>query len=242
MATGFPFGAYDYSGDLGPEAGRRTAGDPAGLDLDGVAGLARRRSGSPGPAPARIALAARRASPPGTCSSTRRWSPRATGPGSIPTPALPGVPGVPVGNYLGWLVVARGDDGRCSPLVAGPTAGSRPATTPRCTRSTSGRTPPRVLAHAVFLDLPASAGWGALGDGRGRDPAGGRRSCGATSGCRHDRWALAALVAAVGALTAHTVVNARAAAPPRRPAIHSGRSRSPSCCRCATRPPGSARA
>jgi putative membrane protein len=76
-----------------------------------------------------------------------------------PVPALPGVPGVPIGNYLGWL-------GFALLLMTGLAAAT----------GETGRTPLRadapilalwlwtyassVLAHAVFLGLPASAAWG----------------------------------------------------------------------------------
>jgi uncharacterized membrane protein len=73
-----------------------------------------------------------------------------------PSPALPGVPGIPVGNYLGWLVVAvlmmaalsfvpaaEGDDRPMYALYLWTYASS-------------------VLAHAVFLDLPGSAVWGGV--------------------------------------------------------------------------------
>lgn len=82
-----------------------------------------------------------------------------------PSPSLPGVSQAPVGNYLGWLAVAiammavfrvaagscistvdRGDD---APMLA----------VYLWTYASS------VFAHAVFLDLPWSALWGALGMG-----------------------------------------------------------------------------
>ena len=81
-----------------------------------------------------------------------------------PSPALPGVAGIPVGNYLGWLVVAV-------VLMAGlaTAAGDRvhrplPADAPMLalylwTYFSS------VLAHLAFLSLPGSALWGGLGMG-----------------------------------------------------------------------------
>jgi uncharacterized membrane protein len=76
-----------------------------------------------------------------------------------PTPALPGVPGIPIGNYLGWLGFAvllmtalslwmRGlsSTGSDSPMIV----------LWLWTYASS------VLAHAVFLDLPASAAWGGV--------------------------------------------------------------------------------
>jgi uncharacterized membrane protein len=75
-----------------------------------------------------------------------------------PTPALPGVTGIPIGNYLGWLGFAL--------LLM-------------TVLSTVLKTEPQhddlsmyglwlwtyfssVLAHAVFLSLPASAAWGGV--------------------------------------------------------------------------------
>lgn len=77
-----------------------------------------------------------------------------------PHPALPGVPGIPVGNYLGWLAVAVV---MMALLAAVPGTGDRPvggADAPMLalylwTYASS------VLAHAAFLGLPASAAWGA---------------------------------------------------------------------------------
>ena len=102
MATGFPFGAYDYSGAARPEAARRAADHPAGLDLDGLAGLAGRgpagrRPGRRGSRSPRVGLAAWDLFLDPQMVAEGYW------PGWIRRPALPGVPGVPVGNYLGWL-------------------------------------------------------------------------------------------------------------------------------------------
>lgn len=75
---------------------------------------------------------------------------------------LPGVPAVPVGNYLGWLAVA---------LVMAALLGLVPS---RATDTRRDGLPlllfgwtwlGSALAHAVFLDLPYSALYGALGMG-----------------------------------------------------------------------------
>ena len=78
-----------------------------------------------------------------------------------PTPALPGVPGIPVGNYLGWL-------GFALVLMAVLAA----ATGPAGGQALGGDAPmialwlwtyaSSVLAHAVFLGLPWSALWGGV--------------------------------------------------------------------------------
>ncbi|SCG37975.1 carotenoid biosynthesis protein [Micromonospora halophytica] len=181
VATGFPFGSYDYSGELGP----KLAGVPLIIPLAWT-WMAW---------PAWLA-AVRLTSPTGTTTRTgtgvgavagARWTRHA---GRIAlatvglaawdlfldpqmvaegywiwrdaTPALPGLPGIPVSNYLGWLLFAVLLMSALRPL-----AGPAVAVTDR-------RDDPMfalylwtyfssVLAHAVFLALPASALWGAAG-------------------------------------------------------------------------------
>jgi uncharacterized membrane protein len=159
VATGFPFGEYAYSGALGP----RLLGVPLVIPLAWTwmawpAWLAAGR------------LAARRAlrvpiAAVGLASWDLFLDPQMVGPGywhwRHPAPALPGVPDVPLTNYLGWLAVAL--------VLMALLALVRPAGRTRddapmlalylWTYASS------VLAHAVFLGLPASAGWGALGMG-----------------------------------------------------------------------------
>jgi putative membrane protein len=162
VATGFPFGTYDYSGQLGP----KLLGVPLIIPLAwtwmawpawlAALRLARRT-------PARVALAAAGLAawdlfldPQMVAEGYWRWD--------SPTPALPGVPGVPIGNYLGWL-------GFAVLLMAGFAA----AAGPRAAVVVPSDTPmlalwlwtyaSSVLAHAVFLGLPASAVWGGIGMG-----------------------------------------------------------------------------
>ncbi|MFG3686353.1 carotenoid biosynthesis protein [Micromonospora sp. NPDC047740] len=169
VATGFPFGSYDYSGELGP----KLAGVPLIIPLawtwmawpawltavrltrPATAGGARfRRAG-------RITLAA-----VGLAAWDLFLDPQMVAEGywvwRDVGPALPGLPGVPASNYLGWLLFAL--------LLA---ATLRPLAGPAVDR-TDGRDAPMfalylwtyaasVLAHAVFLRLPASAAWGAAG-------------------------------------------------------------------------------
>lgn len=76
-----------------------------------------------------------------------------------PGAALPGVPGIPLTNYLGWLVVAL-------VLAAALTAvGFRSADDRPMYALYLWTYGSSVLAHAVFLGMPASAAWGALGMG-----------------------------------------------------------------------------
>ncbi|MFG1777284.1 carotenoid biosynthesis protein [Micromonospora sp. NPDC049048] len=214
VATGFPFGSYDYSGELGPKlagvpliiplawtwmawpawlaATRLTGGGPpaggtpgSGSGIGSGAGIG---SGS-GPGPSSGSGAGIGSGPgvgsgtggrPGSRFPVRRIALAAVGlaawdlfldPQMVAegywvwrdaTPALPGLPGIPVSNYLGWLLFAVLMMSALRPL-AGPAVAT-----------TDGRDAPMfalwlwtyfssVLAHAVFLDLPASALWGAAG-------------------------------------------------------------------------------
>lgn len=160
VATGFPFGSYDYSGELGP----KLAGVPLIIPLAWTwmawpAWLAAVRLTSSGPG--RIALAA-----VGLAAWDLFLDPQMVAEGywvwRDADPALPGLPGIPVSNYLGWLLFAVLLMSALRPL-AGPSVAV-----------TDSRDDPMfalylwtyfssVLAHAVFLDLPASAAWGAAG-------------------------------------------------------------------------------
>ncbi|WBB67243.1 carotenoid biosynthesis protein [Micromonospora sp. WMMD812] len=181
VGTGVPFGTYDYSGELGP----KLAGVPLIIPLAWTwmawpAWLAAVRLTAPAPAAGRAAPSA--GSPAAGLLRVRRVALAATGlatwdlfldPQMVAegywrwrdaVPALPGLPGVPVSNYLGWLLFAVLLMSALRPL-AGPAVAA-----------TDGRDAPMValylwtyassvLAHAVFLGLPASALWGAAGMG-----------------------------------------------------------------------------
>jgi putative membrane protein len=76
-----------------------------------------------------------------------------------PEPSLPGVPGVPIGNYLGWLGFALLLMAVLSRALGRAGLEPAPADAPILvlwlwTYASS------VLAHSVFLGLPASAAWG----------------------------------------------------------------------------------
>ncbi|MFI2647178.1 carotenoid biosynthesis protein [Micromonospora fulviviridis] len=160
VATGFPFGSYDYSGELGP----KLAGVPLIIPLAWTwmawpAWLtAVRLTGS---RPGRIALAAVGLAawdlfldPQMVAEGYWRWRDA--------TPALPGLPGIPVSNYLGWLLFAVLLMAALRPLAGPPVdrAGGRDAPMFALYLWTYASS---VLAHAVFLRLPASALWGAAG-------------------------------------------------------------------------------
>ncbi|GAA2584506.1 carotenoid biosynthesis protein [Winogradskya consettensis] len=158
VATGFPFGTYDYSGQLGP----KLLGVPLIIPLAWtwmawpawLAALRLARGTT-----ARIVLAAL-----GLAAWDLFLDPQMVAEGywtwHSPTPALPGVPGIPIGNYAGWLGFAvllmtalrfavgtlEPADGRDAPMLA----------LWFWTYASS------VLAHAVFLGLPWSALWGGV--------------------------------------------------------------------------------
>ncbi len=185
VTTGFPFGSYDYSGQLGPKlagvplviplawtwmawpawlvATRLTGGSGAPAPGSGPAGPAAGVAGRRWRWPARIALAT-----VGLAAWDLFLDPQMVAEGHWvwrdATPALPGLPGVPVSNYLGWLLFAVLVMAALRPLAGPAVAATRAGDDPMYALYlwTYGSS---VLAHAVFLDLPASALWGAAGMG-----------------------------------------------------------------------------
>ncbi|MER7890953.1 carotenoid biosynthesis protein [Micromonospora sp. NPDC094482] len=173
VATGVPFGSYDYSGELGP----KLAGVPLIIPLAWTwmawpAWLAAVRLTAAGRAgaPARGRLVVRRVAlaAVGLAAWDLFLDPQMVDEGywrwRDVTAALPGLPGVPVSNYLGWLLFAVLLMSALRPL-AGPAVAvidGRDAPMLALYLWTYGSS---VLAHAVFLDLPASALWGAAGMG-----------------------------------------------------------------------------
>jgi putative membrane protein len=159
VATGFPFGTYDYSGQLGP----KLLGVPLIIPLAWtwmawpawLAALRLARTAVARVALAAVGLAAWDLFLDPQMVAERYWTWRS------PTPALPGVPGIPIGNYLGWLgfavlliavlAVAAG------PRASIPDAQDRPMLALWFWTYASS-----VLAHAAFLGLPWSALWGGV--------------------------------------------------------------------------------
>lgn len=160
--TGYPFGSYSYSGDLGP----RPLGAPVLIGLAWTmlawpaALVARRLVGS---RRARVlvgawALASADLFLDPQQVAAGRWTWR------FPSPHLPGVADVPLTNYAGWLLVAlllsiavqavagNGDDTVMVAVYLWLYLGW-------------------IVALAGFLDLAAAAGWGALGMGTVAVPA-----------------------------------------------------------------------
>ncbi|MEV5650102.1 carotenoid biosynthesis protein [Nocardia sp. NPDC052254] len=160
--TGFPFGCYDYAHDrLGPEL----AGVPLLVPLAWVGGLYPIRAGAAllcRGAGAQIALTAAGAvgwdlslDPQMIADEQWRWC--------STLPGLPGLPDIPYSNYLGWFTVAAVMatliivlERRCPARMSAPAV---PIGVLLWTWFGSG------LAHAVFLGLPVSAGYGLVGLG-----------------------------------------------------------------------------
>jgi putative membrane protein len=156
-STGYPFGDYDYAGSLGP----RLLGVPLTIPLAwtwmawpawvAAARLTSRFAARAGIAGLGLAAWDLFLDPQMVAEGHWHWD--------APGASLPGVPGIPLTNYLGWLIVA-------SVLAAALTAAIPDGGDDRPMYAlylwTYGSS---VLAHAVFLGMPASAAWGALGMG-----------------------------------------------------------------------------
>jgi putative membrane protein len=163
VRTGFPFGGYGYSSALGP----RWGGVPLVIPLAWTwmawpAWLVAIRITRRPIAVAALGLASWDLflDPQMVAQGYWRWT--------DPAPALPGVPDVPLTNYLGWLLVALAMMAALW-LAAGPAA-RRPALPERASDSPMYALylwtyASSVLAHAVFLGLPASAAWGGVAMG-----------------------------------------------------------------------------
>jgi uncharacterized membrane protein len=149
LATGLPFGPYVYTGTLGPEI----LGVPVIVPLAWammawpalVVGRALAVRGGPVVAIGTFALASWDVFLDPQMVAAGHWSWLA------PSPSLPLVPGVPLTNYVGWLVVAALVIAGLH-RVLGPGPVSAPATGLYLWVYASS-----VLAHLVFFGLPGSA-------------------------------------------------------------------------------------
>jgi putative membrane protein len=149
VATGWPFGEYDYAADLGPQV----LGVPVVIPLAWAmfaypALLVGRQLGSGWRAWV-VAAAA-------LASWDLFLDPQMVAEGhwrfDDPTPAIPGIPGVPIQNYVGWVVVALVLMGLLHLLLPDRRASDAvPATLFLWTYASS------VLANAVFFDRPRVA-------------------------------------------------------------------------------------
>lgn len=172
VATGLPYGCYEYAlGPLGPSFAEVPLLIPlawtGGLyPVWVVATLLADRAGA-AREPARIVLTMAGAlgwdlflDPQMVDDDRWIWCDTDSG--------LPGIPEIPLTNYLGWLVVALF-------MALGLTIWERAAPPPSRQRSGVDNTVPVVvflwtwlgsaLAHLVFLGLPVSAGYGFVGMG-----------------------------------------------------------------------------
>lgn len=163
LRTGWPFGPYRYSGGLGPSV----------LDVPLVVPLAwammawpAYRVGARLTARFRVARLARVGVAGWALASWDLFlDPQMVDAGHWrwvrPELALPGVPDVPLSNYLGWVAVSLLLIALLDAAVADRPSGADavPQGLYLWTYASS------VLAHAVFFGLPGSAGWGAAGMG-----------------------------------------------------------------------------
>ena len=153
VRTGFPFGEYAYARTLGPQV----LGVPVVIPLAWTmlaypAFLAARRlTRRFVPLVGGVALASWDLFLDPQMVAAGHWSWR------DPTPALPGAPGVPLSNYLGWLVVATAMMAALDRLLAREAADDRqPALLYLWTYASS------VMGAAVFFGRPSVALVGGL--------------------------------------------------------------------------------
>jgi uncharacterized membrane protein len=160
VATGFPFGRYGYAGALGPTV----------FGVPVVVPLAWAWMAWPAWLAAGVLTTRRRWRVPVAGFGLAAWDlfldPQMVAAGywtwTAPSVALPGEAAVPVTNYLGWLGVSL--------VMMALLALAVPSTVDRRTDAPLlalylWTYYSSVLAHAVFLDLPASAAWGGLAMG-----------------------------------------------------------------------------
>ncbi len=157
LATGLPFGPYVYTGTLGPEL----LGVPVVVPLAWammawpalVVGRALAVRGGAVVAVGAVALATWDLFLDPQMVAAGHWVWLA------PSPSLPLVPGIPLTNFVGWLVVAVLVIGALH-RVLGPGPGSGPASALYLWVYASS-----VLAHLAVFGLPGSALVGGLGMG-----------------------------------------------------------------------------
>ena len=168
VATGVPFGAYAYAGSLGPQV----AGVPVIVPLAWtmmawptllagravVAAVARRRPAAPWARarwlpvlPAAWALAAWDLYLDPQMVAAGHWA------WQDPSPALPGVPGIPLTNFAGWLLVALVIQALLHAAVGGPAGARR--------RDRPSRSTPAARGHGTRGPPAALLAWTWLGSG-----------------------------------------------------------------------------
>lgn len=155
LRTGLPFGEYAYTGTLGPEV----LGVPAVVPLAWVmmawpalvVGRTLARRPVPVALTAGFALAAWDVFLDPQMVAAGHWT------WADPTPGLPLVPGIPLTNYAGWVLVAVTMMAALHRFVGPPAEPSRPAAALYLWAYASS-----VLAHVAFFGLPGSALVGGL--------------------------------------------------------------------------------
>ncbi|MBJ7337032.1 MAG: carotenoid biosynthesis protein [Mycolicibacterium sp.] len=155
VATGWPFGHYAYTGTLGLEV----LGVPIVVPLAWVmmawpALVVARTLAVRGPAVVAIGAAALTAwdvflDPQMVAAGHWTWF--------DPSPALPLIPGIPLSNYVGWLLVSAAVIAILNALLDRPGGTSAPAAALYLWVYFSS-----VLGHFVFFGLPGSAVTGGL--------------------------------------------------------------------------------
>ena len=155
LHTGVPFGLYGYTGTLGPEVAGVPVIVPLAWMMMAWPALVVGRALAQRPATVALVGGAALASwdlfldPQMVAAGHWVWA--------DPVPALPFVPGVPLSNYAGWVVVATLMTAALHRLVGLVAPVSRPAAALYLWAYASS-----VVAHAVFFGLPGSAVVGGL--------------------------------------------------------------------------------
>ena len=155
LHTGVPFGPYHYTGTLGPELVGVPVIVPLAWMMMAWPALVVARALARGPVAVALVGGAALASwdlfldPQMVAAGHWVWA--------DPMPALPFVPGVPLSNYAGWVVVATLMTAVLHRFVGPAAPVSRPAAALYLWAYASS-----VVAHAVFFGLPGSAVLGGL--------------------------------------------------------------------------------
>ncbi|MGI8679160.1 MAG: carotenoid biosynthesis protein [Jatrophihabitans sp.] len=157
--TGLPFGSYHYTSSLGPTL----------FGVPPVVGLAWTMVAWPAAIAARRLVAGRAArivvGAWALASADLFLDPQMVAAGrwswTHPTPHLPGVPDVPLTNFAGWLLVALLLSTALQTLLSANCAADDTVPILLYLWLYVGW----IVALGGFLDLPAAAGWGALGMG-----------------------------------------------------------------------------
>ena len=155
VATGIPFGRYSYTGTLGAEV----------LGVPVVVPLAWVMMAWPALVVARTLATRRTAVIAVGAAALTAWDvfldPQMVAAGhwtwSNPSPGLPLVPGIPLTNYVGWLLVSAAVIAVLDKTLRRTASPSAPAATLYLWVYFSS-----VLAHLVFFGLPGSAVTGGL--------------------------------------------------------------------------------